>query len=399
MRYLFIASLLLSMSSCSVFNSKVSNEEGLTSTEKLEKKVIANLGNKDGTIFQKNIYANSFESLVIAFSNTDGAQIDLQLSKDSTIWLFGEENIRDCRFQEFKSLSEYNDKDISFASICWYENQLIPLDTFIYLMDSANFTNKIISFNLQSFNDPVALEHFGGEENIASLLASQLNDLEALNKIHFVVEIPTLSAIEHFKKGSDLKSYLRVAKDAKVKDYPDLSISIDKIKLMNKSVVSSLQLWGVNNLDQLAEALEKDVDIIQIMDVEMAGFYLGKGEFIEKSIKKDSLFDNQSDTIFVATIKENELKESFIAELIVNKSDQLDGLSYYIRGLNADGHEVSWTSGIFQKGQSSYSTFFSESELESKAYKKIVFYILNNNINAESKVIFELKKLNKKSEE
>lgn len=388
------------MSSCSVFNSKVSNEEGLTSTEKLEKKVIANLGNKDGTIFQKNIYANSFESLVIAFSNTDGAQIDLQLSKDSTIWLFGEENIRDCRFQEFKSLSEYNDKDISFASICWYENQLIPLDTFIYLMDSANFTNKIISFNLQSFNDPVALEHFGGEERIASLISEKLNKIKAIESDnHFVVEIPSQSAIEHFNKYSDLKSYLRVTKGAKIKDYPDLSLPIDKIKLVNKSTVSSLQLWGVNNLDQLAEALEKDVDIIQIMDVEMAGFYLGKGEFIEKSIKKDSLSVNQSDTVFLAAIKENELKESFIAELIVNKSDQLDGLSYYIRGLNADGHEVSWTSGIFQKGQSSYSTFFSESELESKAYKKIVFYILNNNINAESKVIFELKKLNKKSEE
>src|SRR5690554_3656638 len=125
MKYFFIVVLLIFVSACSLL--RPTNELGIDTKKSREKTILIDVGDKYKTLFDKGVYPNSFESLTLAFNSADGAQIDLQLSKDSTLWLFGEEKIRDCVYQNFKSISEYNFEDINFASICWYEKQLIPL--------------------------------------------------------------------------------------------------------------------------------------------------------------------------------------------------------------------------------------------------------------------------------
>lgn len=393
MKYFFIAPLFIALSACSLLNSSSENEIGLSKKQLQETAIIGDVGNKDGSLFSKNIYANSFESIAMALKSTDGAQVDIQISKDSTLWLFGEKTIRDCKFQKFKSLSEYDDGVIKFSSVCWYEKQLIPLDSFIYLMDSAGFIDKTISLNLQSINDPVAAKRFGGEEKLAELMAQKLTALNQIKGLTFLAELPTIKAIQAFEKQSDLAPYLRISENSRMEDYHRLSVPILRQKEVNRKKVKSFQLYGANTADQLLDGIKSGAQIVQTSDLEMAEFIQKSSDKESKHLAKDSLNENISDTLFSASLSEDQLKKNFMLKLSISEGVDLSGATLYIQGFNEDGDEVMWEGDRMQENKSTYWKFINSEELEEKGCKQILVYIWGQNLAIKKFAKFELRQL------
>lgn len=393
MKYFFIAPLLIALSACSLSNSATKNEIGLSKKQLKELAIIGNVGNKDGALFSEGVYANSFESIAKALNVSKGVQIDIQISKDSTLWLFGEKKIRDCRFQEFKSLSEYEDDIVKFASICWYEKQLIPLDSFIYLMDSLSFKDKIISLDLQSIIDPIALKNFGGEEKLAEIMAQKLVELNQLDDLTFMAELPSVKAIQAFKKQSNITPYLQINEQSVIENYPRLSIPILRFNEISKEKVEAFQIRGANTANQLLEGIKSGAHIIQTSDLEMASFIQKSSDLQSKIITRDSLSKSESDTLFSAKLPEDQLKKDFMLQLTVSKEANLNQATLYIQGFNEDSHQVIWEGVGMQETNIPYWKFFSAKELNEKGCKQILVYIWAQNLTESETIGIQLKQL------
>jgi hypothetical protein len=393
MRYLFIASLTLALSACSLSNSSTENEIGLSKKQLKEVAIIGDVGNKDGSLFSTDIHSNSFESIEMALKASNGVQIDIQISKDSTLWLFGEEKIRDCKFQKFKSLSEYNDGQIKFASTCWYEKQLIPLDSFIYLMDSLSFNDKIISLDLQSISDPTAIKRFGGEENLAQIMAQKLEELNQLENLTFIAELPSTNAIKAFEKQSNFTPYLRINEQSILDIYPRLSIPLLRLNEINTKQVETFQLHGANTANQLIEGIKSGAQIIQTSDLAMATFIQKSSDLQSKIIAKDSLSKNESDTLFSAILTEDQISKDFMLQLTVSKEVNLTQATLYIQGFNEDGHQVIWEGVGMQKKNTSYWKFFNAEELKEKGCTQILVYIWSQNLTEIETIRIQLRQL------
>lgn len=393
MRYLFIGTLLLALCACSLSNSSTTNEIGLSKKQQKEVAIIGNVDDKGGSLFSEDIYANSFESIVMALNKSKGAQVDIQISKDSTLWLFGEKKIRDCSHQEFKHLCEYDDGQIDFASICWYEKQLISLDSFIYKMKQSVFKDKIISLDLQSLSDPVALKHFGGEERLAEITAQKLAALSQLEGVKFLAELPSIEAIHAFEKQSNIMPYLRISEQGKIVDYSRLSLSVLRANEVEKRQVKAVQLWGANTADQLLEGIRSGAQIIQTTDLNMANFFQTSANLQATILAKDSLKKGASDTLFSVLLSEDQLKRDFLLQLTISEKANIDGANFHILGFNEEGHELFWEGVTIQKHKNTYLYFFSAEELDKKGCKQILVYIWRQNASDNNAGEFQLKQL------
>lgn len=369
MRFLFIAFLLLSISACSLFNSTSKNELGISTKQLKKTTILVDVCRESGTMFDEGIFANSFESVARVLKENEGVKIDLQISKDSTLWLFSEKEIRDCKQQEFKRLSEYKDDDIYFASICWYDRQLIPLDTFVYFMDKAAFKNKVVSLNLKAFDDPKTVSYFGGVESLAKIIDQKLKVLSELKDIKFITEVPSKKGVIVFSQLSNFTSFQRLFGRSKSNDYPLLSIP----HLMSDEIKTDkeFQIWGANIADHLIEALKLEPDYIQTSDLKLANFIKNSNELKLNTIENDSLSIKNSDTLFTATLTEEYLTDDFILELSIQVGAEFLTTNYSIHGYNSDKHEVLWQGTTLQNSKRKYRTFFNSSDLKERDCKEI----------------------------
>ena len=103
------------------------------------------IGHKGSGPIQKNQddswYENGRTSVVNALSKTDGTEIDIQMSEDSTLWLFHNHDIRTCKdtFINFYSLS---DNEIDSINECNFNSQLLNLEKFHGLISRDTLDNK-----------------------------------------------------------------------------------------------------------------------------------------------------------------------------------------------------------------------------------------------------------------
>ncbi|MAC96320.1 MAG: hypothetical protein CMC96_12570 [Flavobacteriales bacterium] len=369
MRFLFIALLLLSISACSVFNSTSKNELGISTKQLKKTTILVDVGRESGTMFDEGVFANSFESVAKVLKENKGVKIDLQISKDSTLWLISENEIRDCLHQNYKGLSEYDDEEINISSICWYEKQLIPLDTLVKLLDSASYKEKAISLNLIDFNNNKPITLFGGEKGLARIIAEKLEVLNRLEEIEFIAEVPSLEGILAFEKYSSITPYLRLTEQSKKHNYDRLSIPF--VKQSRVKANKEFQIWGANIADQIIETLKLEPDYIQTTDFKLANFIKESSNLQSTTIENDSLLIKNSDTLFTAILTEEHIKSDFILELTIQGEGELLNTSYTIHGYNSDKHEILWQGTTLQSSKKKYRTFFNSSDLKERDCKEI----------------------------
>src|SRR5690554_4751356 len=76
-------------------------------------KIIGHKGSGDGPTYgYKDFIGNSIQSVKNAFEQIDGSEIDIQISKDSTLWVFHDHHMQGCKDSNLYNIVTLTDSAI-----------------------------------------------------------------------------------------------------------------------------------------------------------------------------------------------------------------------------------------------------------------------------------------------
>lgn len=220
---------------------------------------------------------NTFKAAHFGLERLDGIEIDIQISKDRTIWLSHNYELVACGNFAKNCFPETKDFDIFSLDSCLKTTDFTMLeDVFKLVQDS--FPNKYISLDVKAWY-PCHVNSLNVTDGL-NIMAEEIIRLKKkynrINKI--MVESETATFLSYIKeKSPDIETYLTTLGDfergvllALKAGYTGLSfkyqfkevISIEHIKMIRKKGLK-IQLWTINNLADLKEAYLINPDFIQ----------------------------------------------------------------------------------------------------------------------------------------
>lgn len=226
-----------------------------------------------GEMGNPGIHDNSLEAVKNGLNLLNGVEIDLQLSKDTTLWLFHDHEIKTCAHSTV-NFHLLQDEEIRKISACNYNNQLITVGELQAELSKLHAKNKSISLDLKVLQNPVALEAFITAENLAQNVMKALDfKSEFKEQFNIMVEIPDNAQLKAFEGFSAVRYKLCINTNCNtrpaVNQKAGLSVGLH-IAARHPEVVSlfkenelPIQLWTVNSGAELKQALDLQPDYIQ----------------------------------------------------------------------------------------------------------------------------------------
>ena len=208
-------------------------------------------------------YDNSFSAIKVGLEYLDGIEVDLQMSKDSTIWVYHNHDIlnNDSVLVSIASLSDY---EISIVNKKFYSNDMITLDSMLSFLENYNEERTII-FDLKFLYNPSWNE---GINNIAvSLLNNKFDSFTNFSNIKFVLGSVDLQLLSCFDNNSnDIGKYYKTYYDDTLfseldlikEDYVD-GVSVDmnnrtlSIEFINevKKDLKEIMVYAPRTIDEI----------------------------------------------------------------------------------------------------------------------------------------------------
>jgi hypothetical protein len=154
-------------------------------------KILGHKGSGTFGEFGNSFPDNSIAGILHALEHFDGAEFDVQMSADSTLWLFHDHQIRLCD-SSITNISSITDSLIISSSTCNYNNSLSPI---IQLSEALKGfqEEKTLSFDLKVLQNPVAIDRMGGQ---GALLKFVLQTIEthfgSLHSLETLIEVPSV---------------------------------------------------------------------------------------------------------------------------------------------------------------------------------------------------------------
>ena len=214
---------------------------------------------------------NSFESMMQAlFMGADGLEMDLQMTRDSVLILFHDEELSN-RTNGSGKLQEHTwdeIKNLSYDDVAFGRYDIIRLDFF--LENCAPYSNKLFYFDIKPNGD--TQQHLYSLNNKLSALITQ-----------FQLED---NCILMFQNDSQLVHMLSLRRDLKIYSYSDFETAkrniltynlagwiatkndIDELKIAAiHEIGASVATFSTFNRKDHIEMIEKGVDVIQTDDL------------------------------------------------------------------------------------------------------------------------------------
>ena len=239
----------------------------------VETKVLAHRGGGNSSYQENTLEAASY-----GLSTLDGIEVDIQISKNRTIWMFHSAELPDCGGVSYNCFPEtYNSQIIELDSCLGNTFVLSRLEEVFALMSSL-YTDKFISLDVKAWA-PCEVTSLGitGIMNVIADEIVYLTDKYNLNG-HVMVESETTSFLSYLKRKSvGVETYLSTLGDFErgmqialkggftglsFKYKFDEEITEDHIYLIRKKGLK-IQLWTVNEPDEIEEAIFINPDYIQ----------------------------------------------------------------------------------------------------------------------------------------
>ena len=253
-------------------------------------RVLGHKGSGTHGAFGNTFRDNSVAGIVHAIEQLDGAEVDIQMSADSTLWLFHDHVILNCG-GALENIALLSDTTILRYSRCSYGGEISPLSSLTDTLRNNSFSGKVVSLDLKVLQNPESIRQFGGKAELALFVAERINTL-LLEKHNYQVfiEVPYSSQVDIMESITGKTTFLihnsfeylrqsfRMNHSAPIHhfytDVPELFESYGQKSL----------LWVVNSAEEMMNALALRPTAIQTDNISMVQFFRAlpvKGEVNE----------------------------------------------------------------------------------------------------------------------
>lgn len=231
---------------------------------------------------------NSLEACEFGLSSVDGIEVDIQLSKDRTIWLAHEAPLPECGGISYDCFPEVYDIQIEELDSCKGNDLTFTRLEEIFELMSTTYPDKYISLDVKLWSPCklTSVDVLGIMNVIADEIIVLTNKYNLHNRVMVESEVATF--LNRVKKNSNsIGIYLTSFGDFEAAMQHSLEggltgisfqykydeeITEEHIQLIrNKGL--KIQLWTVNDPDYIEEALSINPDFIQTDNI---GYFTGK---------------------------------------------------------------------------------------------------------------------------
>ncbi len=232
--------------------------------------------NKNGNI---NLLENTWDAIKNAMDKLDGSEIDIQMSADSTLWIFHDHGLLNCE----DSLINFflcSDEKLLQISKCNYNDELIQLSTFLSKANAQNWENKTLSLDLKVLYNPEVNRTFKKHDELLSYLDNKLKTLLDNSQLDIYFEVFNINEYAHlnqvFPGKVCLVNYspsLAFIQEMNVKQKA-LSLPINELTDSFKSKGIQIQnLWTINTADQFIKSLSYHPQFLESDNIPLMLFF------------------------------------------------------------------------------------------------------------------------------
>ncbi len=213
----------------------------------------------------------------------DGIEVDLQISKDRTIWLSHNADLPDCGGKHYDCFPEVTDSQLTSLDSCNGDTvNYVRLEDIFALM-STDFPDKYISLDVKAWVpcEVTSVDIIGEMDVIADEIIKLTKKYNLRD--HVLVESETATFLDYVKKNSSgIECYLTSLGDFEramqltlESGYTGISfkykfkeeINLQDIQLIRHKGLK-IQLWTVDSVKDIEEALSINPDYIQTDNLE-----------------------------------------------------------------------------------------------------------------------------------
>jgi glycerophosphoryl diester phosphodiesterase len=226
---------------------------------------------------------NSIEAAIYGLTYMDGIEVDVQISKDRTLWLSHNADLPDCGGVLYDCFPETYDHEIVELDSCNGNtlNYTRLEDVFAYM--SKYYPDKYISLDVKAWSPCkiTSLDITGVMNVIAQEIIKLTNKYNLQNRV--MVESETATLLNYIQSHSvSIEMYLTAFGDFErgmqlslEKGYSGISfkyksgeeVGIPEIQLIRKKGLK-IQLWTVDSEENIKEALSINPDFIQTDNID-----------------------------------------------------------------------------------------------------------------------------------
>ena len=229
---------------------------------------------------------NTLDAAKHGLKRLDGIEVDIQISKDRTIWLSHNVILPECNGKKLPCFPEVYDKEIIELDTCLGTSYTFTRLNEILQFMKDSFPQSYISLDVKAWNPCkfTSLEITG----ILNVIADQIVAAANFYQLHenILVESEVASFLNYLKKKSNnrIKCYLTTLGDfergmllALKADYEGLSfkynfdeyITAEHVNLLHKKGIT-IQLWTLNDEEIINESLLLHPDFIITDNIDYA---------------------------------------------------------------------------------------------------------------------------------
>ena len=348
--------------------------------------------------FGNKFHDNSVAGILNAIEKLDGAEFDVQMSLDSTLWLFHDHVMLDCN-GNLVNIATMTDSSIEANSACNYSAEISRFEDLVKALDTLKDTTKTLSLDLKVLQNPEAIKSFGGEAELALFVAERIKNYLSKNNNNVFIEVPFSSQVDIMESITGKTTFLihnsfeylwqsfRMNHSAPIHHF-----YTDVPELFENYGQKSL-LWVVNSAEEMMNVLALRPTAIQTDNISMVQFFRAlpvKGEVNETfriappEDKNDYLMINE----FMGPFEQDVLFEIDLG------TQHLGGVQVVFSAFDEQGISTKWEALPYYKNIVHFFQGADEhANLQTKSYKLYLWQPEGKAVNLKQPIELRLIKL------
>jgi glycerophosphoryl diester phosphodiesterase len=221
-----------------------------------------------------NFQNNTLQTCIYGFEHADGIEVDVQMSRNNTLWLYHDEFFSECDINKKGRIPAYTDEEIGDHIKCMGNDYTLNTVEDIFAYHRHHQLDDIIILDIK----PWLPTQYSNTPGYWLTLAEQIVRLAHLYDIEKFVQVESENALvlNRINKLSDIKIFLTTNCDlyngcrkALKENYTGISHRNDCHKLTANDVELihqkglRIHLWTVNDDNEINQAIADKVDFVQ----------------------------------------------------------------------------------------------------------------------------------------